>query len=169
MLALTDIDPQIQTENDDNDDNNNNNDYLFALSLSHSTTPLDSTYDDTDNGQVVYSLSSGDSDSDNPNATIKRPAESAEAELSTRTSHVQQYTTYLIYLDCLAKDWVSPIYVFFNHLPWIKYVDSHQVHMLKCAASHCKGKHSPDVCRFLNTGNVKLTSSLCQHTKNVLG
>ena len=83
MLALTDIDPQIQTENNDNDNNNNNNDDLFALLLSRSTTPLDSMYDDTDNGQVVYSLSSGDNDSDNPNATMERPAESAKAELST--------------------------------------------------------------------------------------
>ena len=68
-----------------------------------------------------------------------------------------------------CKGLVSPIYVFFNCLPRIKYVDSHQVHVLECAASHCKGKHGQDVRCFLDTGNVKSTSSLHQHAKMCWG
>ena len=59
--------------------------------------------------------------------------------------------------------------MFFNCTPRIEYVDKQQVHVFVCAASHCKGKHGRDVCRFLDTGDAKSTSSLCQHAKMCWG
>ena len=41
--------------------------------------------------------------------------------------------------------------------------------MFECVASHCKGKHGSDVHQFLDTGDMKSTSSLCQHVKMCWG
>lgn len=71
--------------------------------------------------------------------------------------------------DRLAKEWVSPIYVFFNRLPRIEYVDNRRVHIFECAASHCKGKHGRDVRRFLDTGDARSTSGLRRHAKMCWG
>ena len=54
-------------------------------------------------------------------------------------------------------------------MPCIEYVDKQQVHVFVCAASHCKGKHGHDVHCFLDTGDVKLTSSLRWHVKMCWG
>ena len=71
--------------------------------------------------------------------------------------------------DQLAKDWTAPIYVFFKQMPRIDYVDSCQVHVFVCAASHCRGKNSHDVHQFLNTGDARSTSGLCYHAKMCWG
>ena len=84
-------------------------------------------------------------------------------------SYILQNVAHLLFPDCLEKEWVSPIYVFFNRTPCIKYVDKRQVHVFVCAASHCKGKHGHDVCCFLDTGDAKSTSSLHRHAKMCWG
>jgi hypothetical protein len=67
--------------------------------------------------------------------------------------------------DRLAKEWTSPIYVFFRRFPRIEYINQRRVHIFECAASHCRGKHGRDVRRFLDTGDAKSTSSLRRHAK----
>lgn len=41
--------------------------------------------------------------------------------------------------------------------------------MFECAAGKRRGKNGKDVCRFLDTGDVKSTSSLGRHAKNCWG
>ena len=69
----------------------------------------------------------------------------------------------------LGRDWISPIYVFFNCVPHIEYIDRRRVHVFMCAASHCKGRNGRDVHRFLDTGDAKSTSSLCRHARMCWG
>ncbi|KAI0260701.1 hypothetical protein BGY98DRAFT_1104604 [Russula aff. rugulosa BPL654] len=66
-------------------------------SASRGTSPVNSDAD------VVYEVQDSDDD-----VVLEKPAESAQAEL-----------------DRLAKEWISPIYVFFRHVPRIKYIDNH--------------------------------------------
>ena len=54
-------------------------------------------------------------------------------------------------------------------MPRIKYIDSCQVHVFECAASHCKGKNGHDVRHFLDTGDAKSTSSLRRHVRMCWG
>jgi hypothetical protein len=54
-------------------------------------------------------------------------------------------------------------------MPRIEYVDTCQVHVFECAASHCKGKHGHDVRHFLDTGDAKSTSGLRRHAKMCWG
>jgi hypothetical protein len=108
----------------------------------------------------VYDLSTDDDDE----IVLEMPAESAEAELSTL---VTLYTCCVLSLfpDRLAKDWTSPIYVFFRRMPRIEYVEQRRVHVFVCAATHCRGKHGRDVRRFLDTGDARSTSGLRRHAK----
>ena len=69
----------------------------------------------------------------------------------------------------LGKDWISPIYVFFNRVPRIEHIDGRRVHVFECMASHCKGRNGRDVCHFLDTGDAKSTSGLCRHAKMCWG
>jgi len=78
-------------------------------------------------------------------------------------------STQLLFPDRLSKEWISPIYVFFRHVPCIEYIDNRRVHVFECAASHCKGKHGRDVHRFLDTGDAKSTSGLRRHAKMCWG
>jgi hypothetical protein len=79
------------------------------------------------------------------------------------------YHAHLLCPDRLAKDWVSPIYVFFKWTPHIDYISNRRVHVFECTASHCKEKHGRNVQHFLDTGNAKSTSSLHQHAKMCWG
>ena len=56
--------------------------------------------------------------------------------------------TYLLFPDCLEKDWTLPIYVFFICMPCNEYVDKCQVYIFVCAAFHCKAKYGRDVQHF---------------------
>lgn len=42
--------------------------------------------------------------------------------------------------EWLSKDWKSPIYVFYNPIPDITYVDGRRCHKFKCATWGCKYK-----------------------------
>ena len=110
-------------------------------------------------------------DSATDDSNTERPAKSAQAKLSTHPPRIPVCYSHVIMLspDHLADNWTSPIYIFFRRTPRIEYVDSRQVHVFECAASHCKGKHGRDVRRFLNTGNAKLTSNLHRHAKTCWG
>src|SRR6267154_1298393 len=54
-------------------------------------------------------------------------------------------------------------------MPQIKYINSHLIHIFKCMASYYKGKNGHDVCRFLDTGDAKLTSGLHRHVRMCWG
>jgi hypothetical protein len=95
--------------------------------------------------------------------------ESAEAELS-----MSYHITFELVLTFssqarLSKEWVLPIYVFFAPSPHIEHVNDRRVHVFQCAALQCKGRHSCDVRRFLDTGDARLTSGLRRHAKMCWG
>ena len=69
----------------------------------------------------------------------------------------------------LSKEWVSPIYMFFNCIPRIEYVNHCCVHVFQCVAVQCKGKHGRDMHRFLDTGDARSTSGLRRHAKMCWG
>ena len=58
---------------------------------------------------------------------------------------------------------------FFRNKPQIELVNDHQVHVFMCAAGRCWGKNGRDVHRFLDKGDARSTSGLCQHAKNCWG
>ena len=71
-------------------------------------------------------------------------------------------------LDHLRKDWDSPIYVFFNPLPSIEYVEQRKSHVFKCSAIQCHYR-SRSVRRFLDKSDAKSTSNLRRHAKACWG
>ena len=160
--------PMMETKDNDNDQ--------FLSTASCGTSPMDSGNNDA--SEVIYEINSDDP-ADDPNANdlatddldTERPAESAQAKLSMHPPCIPVYYLHVVMLspDHLANDWTSPIYVFFHCTPHIEYVDSRQVHIFECTASHCKSKHGHDVRCFLDTGDAKSTSNLHQHAKTCWG
>ena len=69
----------------------------------------------------------------------------------------------------MSKKWTSPVYVFFKTTPQIEYRKGHHCYVFECIASQCKGCNSHYVCRFLDKGDVNLTSNLLCHTKGCWG
>ncbi|KAF9232754.1 hypothetical protein BU15DRAFT_67187 [Melanogaster broomeanus] len=74
----------------------------------------------------VINLSSGGEG--NGEAKSSPEAETAEEELTH-----------------LMKEWTSPIYAFFDLMPWILMIDGWRVHEFKCSARGCKGCWGPEV------------------------
>ena len=70
-------------------------------------------------------------------------------------------------LEQLSKEWVSPIYAFFQQTPSIVTVDGWRVHEFRCTASNCKG-HGRDpriVRRYLDTTDQNLIRNLRKHAR----
>jgi hypothetical protein len=58
------------------------------------------------------------------------------------------------------------VYVFFKQSPLIEYIKDRRVHVFECAATHCLSKgNGCMVRRYLDTGDAKSTSNLCNHVK----
>jgi len=132
------------------------------LSGSRATSPVDSNHSgDT----KVYEVTDSEGDE-----VQEVPAESAESQLSMCHMGIREnaHAAHLL-SERLGKDWISPIYVFFNRVPRIEHIDGRRVHVFVCAASHCKGRNGRDVRRFLDTGDAKSTSGLRRHAKMCWG
>ena len=71
----------------------------------------------------------------------------------------------------MVRDWISPIYGFFQPRPAIETVAGRRCHEFKCAAPHCKGKgvNPRIVRRYLDKADRGSTSNLHKHTKNCWG
>jgi hypothetical protein len=67
----------------------------------------------------------------------------------------------------MAKDWMSPIYGFFESRPAIMVVEGRRCHEFKCAAPHCKGKGAKArvVRRYLDKADKGSTSNMHKHAK----
>ena len=101
-------------------------------------------------------------DDDNKKGNKEAPAESAEAELSMCSTSVKKFEL-TMKLECLLKDWNSPIYAFFTPTPLIKYINGHHV---QCSAKHCRGKSNGHLVHcYLDKSDAKSTSNLCKHAK----
>jgi hypothetical protein len=132
------------------------------LSGSRATSPVDSNHSgDT----KVYEVTDSEGDK-----VQEVPAESAESQLSMCHMGIREnaHAAHLL-SERLGKDWISPIYVFFNRVPRIEHIDGRCVHVFMCAASHCKGRNGRDVHHFLDTGDAKSTSGLRRHAKMCWG
>jgi hypothetical protein len=129
------------------------------LSGSRTTSPVNSNHSgDT----KVYEVTDSEGDE-----VQEVPAESAESQLSMCHMGIRENAHLLS--ERLGKDWISPIYVFFNCVPRIEHIDGRRVHVFMCTASHCKGRNGRDVRRFLDTGDAKSTSGLRRHAKMCWG
>ena len=71
----------------------------------------------------------------------------------------------------MARDWLSPIYGFFESRPAIEVVEGHRCHEFKCAAPHCKGKGARPriVRRYIDKADRGSTSNMHKHAKNCWG
>ncbi|KAG2148428.1 hypothetical protein BD769DRAFT_1624824 [Suillus cothurnatus] len=63
------------------------------------------------------------------------------------------------------KDWITPIYSFFNPLPVISHVNRQRFHAFSCCAKGCNQL----ICCFLNKADVKSTSNMWKHAKKCWG
>jgi hypothetical protein len=75
-------------------------------------------------------------------------------------------SSHLIFpLDRLSKNWVSPIYAFFQPTPSAITVDGCRIHEFKCTATHCKGRgrNARLIRRYLDTSDRNSTGSLRKH------
>ena len=68
----------------------------------------------------------------------------------------------------LMKEWMAPIYAFFEPMPVVEYVDNRRCHIFQCAASECKHKLR-GVCQFLDKGDAKSTSNMRKLAKKCWG
>src|SRR6266481_2733729 len=70
-------------------------------------------------------------------------------------------------LERLSKEWLSPIYAFFEPMPSIVVVDGRRVHEFRCMAGFCKGrgKNSRIVQRYLDTSDRNSTGNLRKHAR----
>jgi hypothetical protein len=76
-------------------------------------------------------------------------------------------TQFLSALERLLKDWVSPIYAFFDPTPSVVAVDGRRVHEFRCTAASCKGrgKNPKIVRRYLDTSDRNSTGNLRKHAR----
>lgn len=65
----------------------------------------------------------------------------------------------------LSKDWISPIYAFFEPFPIIGHNNGRRYHEFKCVAKGC-GKR---IRRYLDTKDAKSTSNMRKHARNCWG
>lgn len=90
--------------------------------------------------------------------------ESAEDELSTRTI---QYGKHFVNksIERLMKEWLSPVYAFFNPMPCIVDVDGRRAHEFKCSARGC----TTTIRRFLDKKDARSTGNMRKHVKSCWG
>ncbi|KAI9458441.1 hypothetical protein F5148DRAFT_983769 [Russula earlei] len=82
------------------------------------------------------------------------------------TGNVEEQDYYSPFgIECLSKEWKSPIYAFYEHVPDITYVNSRHCHEFKCAAHGCKYKSQ---C-YLNTKDKTSTGNLIKYGKSCWG
>jgi hypothetical protein len=67
----------------------------------------------------------------------------------------------------LSKDWKSPIYVFYEPVPKISYIDECCCHKFKCAAPACGCKYKGS--QYLDTKDKALTGNLIKHAWSCWG
>ena len=63
------------------------------------------------------------------------------------------------------KDWVSPVYAFFNPKPQIVVIGGRRAHEFKCIAKGCKGTTR----RFLDKKDARSTGNMRKHVKACWG
>ncbi|KAG2057668.1 hypothetical protein BDR06DRAFT_1004828 [Suillus hirtellus] len=65
----------------------------------------------------------------------------------------------------LTKDWIAPIYSFFNPVPVIGHVNGRRFHTFSCCAKGC----NQSICCFLDKADAKSTSNMWKHAKKCWG
>jgi len=66
------------------------------------------------------------------------------------------------WIERLQKEWISPVYAFFDPIPIIREIDGHRVHEFKCQACACKAK----IHRYLDTKDAQSTGNMQKHVKS---
>jgi hypothetical protein len=127
--------------------------------------------DDDDDLPLAAALSSNEENEAATEEDVDMEPEDSEAEESEES---ELGIVFLLFnehslkkvIERLAKDWVSPIYVFFKPKPSIEYINERRVHVFECTVPNCKGKaNGRKVRRYLDTSDAKSTSNLRKHAK----
>lgn len=107
----------------------------------------------------------GNDDTDDSIEEIEppQPKETPQAELGTTGLTLFLLRDVLIkpLSERLQKDWVSPVYAFFDPTPMIQTVDGRRVHVFKCLGKGC----TSTVRRFLDTKDKQSTGNMYKHVK----
>ena len=69
------------------------------------------------------------------------------------------------WIEWLQKEWISPVYAFFNPIPTIREIDGRHVYEFKCQARACKAK----IHRYLDTKDARSTGNMQKHVKSCWG
>jgi hypothetical protein len=95
---------------------------------------------------------------------LESPEEDSEGEMSMCLMMLC-YRSFISITGRLSKDWISPIYAFFEPFPVIGHDNGRRYHEFKCVAKGC-GKR---IRRFLDTKDAKSTSNMRKHARNCWG
>jgi hypothetical protein len=109
---------------------------------------------------------------------INDESEKSESEAGDQTSGPEsaedERSMFLIYqitplisntTERLMKEWISPIYAFFDPTPHIVEVDGRRAHQFKCRAKRCKAT----IKRFLDKKDARSTGNMRKHVKSCWG
>jgi len=69
------------------------------------------------------------------------------------------------WIERLQKEWISPVYAFFDPILIICKIDGRCVHEFKCQAHACKAK----IHRYLDTKDAQSTGNMRKHVKSCWG
>ena len=71
----------------------------------------------------------------------------------------------MLFLEQLQKEWVSPVYAFFEPVPTVRVLNGRYIHEFKCSTRGCKSK----IQCYLNTKDARSTSNMQKHVKTCWG
>ncbi|KAG1781437.1 hypothetical protein EV702DRAFT_962042 [Suillus placidus] len=68
-------------------------------------------------------------------------------------------------LERLMKDWISPVYTFFNPKPHIVIIEGRRAQEFKCFGKSCKAT----ICRYLDKKYARSTRNMWKHVRACWG
>jgi hypothetical protein len=71
----------------------------------------------------------------------------------------------MLFSEWLQKEWVSPVYAFFEPVPTVRALNGRYVHEFKCSARGCRSK----IWHYLDMKDACSTSNMQKHVKTCWG
>ncbi len=71
----------------------------------------------------------------------------------------------MLFLEQLQKEWVLPVYAFFELVPTVRVLNGCYIHKFKCSARGCKSK----IWCYLDTKDACSTLNMQKHVKTCWG
>lgn len=106
--------------------------------LNHILEAADGSDNHSDPATETISVDDDNKEMEDSNKTnLGAAGECAETGLGMKFHLISANRTNHNKSECLAKDWVSPINVFFRNKPWVENIKCHHAHMFECASGKC--------------------------------